>query len=80
MLTAANVTERNARSMLGLMRKTHGDEAVIDAVQRCADERALDPVAFLQGVLRAKTKANGKHAGFSAKNYHEGIEADGSLV
>jgi uncharacterized protein YdaU (DUF1376 family) len=80
MLTASGVSEKNARSMLGLMRKTHGDAAVVDAVQRCADERALQPVEFLQGVLRASTKAAGKHAGFSTKNYRDGVEADGSLA
>ena len=39
--------------MLGLMRKRHGDQAVVDAVQRMADERPLEPVAWLQGVLRS---------------------------
>lgn len=80
LLLAAQVPEKNARSMLGLMRKTHGDAAVIEAIQHCVDERALQPVEFLQGVLRANTKANGKHAGFSTKNYRDGVEADGSLV
>jgi hypothetical protein len=53
MLTAANVSDRNARSMLGLMRKTHGDEAVIGALQRCATEKPLQPVAWLQAALKA---------------------------
>lgn len=54
LLLAAGVPERNARSMLGLMRKTHGDPAVIDAVQRCAEERPLEPVAWLQGALKQR--------------------------
>lgn len=54
LLTAANVAERNARSMLGLMRKTHGDVAVINALQRCADERPLQPVAWLQGLFKSQ--------------------------
>ena len=52
LLTAANVTERNARSMLGLMRKTHGDAAVLDALQRCAEAKPLEPVAWLQAALK----------------------------
>ena len=53
MLTAAGVSERNSRSMLGLMRKTHGDTAVVGALQRCAEERPLQPVAWLQAALKA---------------------------
>jgi len=52
LLTAAAVAEKNARSMLGLMRKMHGDEAVIDAIERCAAERPLQPVEWLQGALK----------------------------
>lgn len=52
LLTAANVADRNARSMLGLMRKTHGDTAVIDALNRCASEKPLQPVAWLQAALK----------------------------
>lgn len=80
LLMAAEVPEKNARSMLGLMRKTHGDEALVDALQRCADEKALEPVAFLQGCLKTPKKSAGKHAGFASKNYREGVEADGSLA
>jgi uncharacterized protein YdaU (DUF1376 family) len=54
LLTAANVTERNCRSMLGLMRKTHGDGAVLEAIQRCAEEKPLEPVAWLQGALKQR--------------------------
>jgi hypothetical protein len=53
LLTAAGVSDRNTRSMLGLMRKTHGDTAVIRALQRCATEKPLQPVAWLQAALKA---------------------------
>jgi hypothetical protein len=53
-LTAAGVSDRNARSMLGLMRKQHGDATVIDAIQRCAEEKPLQPVAWLQAALKAR--------------------------
>ncbi len=80
LLLSAGVPDRNARSMLGLMRKTHGAEAVVAALQRCADERALQPVEFLQGCLKSAKTTAGKHTGFATKNYREGVEADGSLV
>jgi len=51
LLTAAGVSDRNARSMLGLMRKKHGDEAVCAALDRCAEEQPLQPVAWLQKAL-----------------------------
>lgn len=57
LLTASGVSEKNARSMLGMLRKTHGDEDVIAALQACVDSRAMEPVAYLQGVLRAAKSA-----------------------
>lgn len=57
LLTAAGVSDRNARSMLGLMRKQHGDEAVIDALARCAQTQPLEPVAWLQAALKPKPAA-----------------------
>jgi uncharacterized protein YdaU (DUF1376 family) len=54
LLTAANVSDRNARSMLGMFRKQHGDAAVIDALQRCASEKPMQPVPWLQAALKAK--------------------------
>jgi hypothetical protein len=53
LLTATGVSDRNTRSMLGLMRKTHGDTAVIRALQRCATEKPLQAVAWLQAALKA---------------------------
>ncbi|NLZ11646.1 MAG: YdaU family protein [Alcaligenaceae bacterium] len=57
LLTASGVSEKNARSMLGMLRKTHGDENVIAALQACVDSNAMEPVAYLQGVLRAAKAA-----------------------
>lgn len=53
LLTAASVLEKNARSMLGMFRKQHGDAAVIDALQRCAQEKPMQPVPWLQALLKA---------------------------
>jgi hypothetical protein len=46
--------------MLGLLRKTNSDAAVVDAIQRCAAERAGEPVAWLQAALKAKPTARRK--------------------
>jgi hypothetical protein len=56
LLTAAGVAEKNARSMLGLMRKTHGDDAVADAVDRMAQAQPSEPVAWLQATLKARPR------------------------
>ena len=58
LLTAAGVSERNARSMLGLMRKMNGDAAVMDAISRCADHKPVEPVAWLQATLKSANGPN----------------------
>lgn len=62
LLTAAGVSDRNARSMLGLQRKQHGDTAVIEAIRRCASEKPLQPVPWLQAALKAKPQLNRREA------------------
>jgi hypothetical protein len=58
MLQQAGVNDRNARTFLGHLRKVAkargGDKAVVDALNRCADASALDPVTFLQGCFKAR--------------------------
>lgn len=66
LLTAAGVTEKNARSMLGLMRKQHGDDAVVEALNRCAAERPMEPVAWLQAAL--KPHVGGRQSALEARN------------
>lgn len=68
LLTAAGVSDRNARSMLGMQRKTHGDMAVIDALQRCADEKPLQPVPWLQAALKARVKPPNRQAAIEEEN------------
>lgn len=55
LLQSAGVSDRNARSMLGLMRKQHGDKAVADALRRCAEVQAIEPVAWMQAALKSKS-------------------------
>lgn len=83
LITSAGVSDKNARSMLGLFRKDHTDAEVIAALQRCATEKPLQPVPWLQGVLKANGSHHvkaGKHVGFATKDYREGVTNDGSLV
>lgn len=54
LLTSAAVSERNARSMLAALCKANGDEKVVDALQRCATEKPIQPVPWLQAALRSK--------------------------
>jgi hypothetical protein len=68
LLTAANVADRNARSMLGLMRKTHGDPAVIEALQRCATEKPIQPVAWLQAALKTAVKPTNRQIAIEDEN------------
>lgn len=78
LLTVAGVSDKNARSMLALMCKTHTDQAVADAIQRCATEKPVQPVSWLQAALKPKTAR--KHAGFDSKDYRQGVNEDGSFA
>lgn len=84
LLTNAGTTEKHARSFLGLQRKLHGDESLIDKLRDCAKAKPLQPLEWLAAALPpggSKTPAKpGKHTGFDKLNYHEGIEADGSFA
>lgn len=68
LLTAANVSDRNARTMLGFMRKHHGDQAVVDALNACAKERPTEPVAWLQGALKTATKPANRQIAIEDEN------------
>jgi hypothetical protein len=83
LLTGAGVAEKNARSFLAMNAKHHGDKAVAEALNRCANERPVEPISWLQAALGpikpCATKAS-KHSGFESKNYHDGVTADGHLA
>lgn len=57
LLTAAGVSDRNARSFLGAQCKAHGDAAVRQALDRCASEAPLQPVPWLQAALMTAPQA-----------------------
>lgn len=57
LLVTAGLSDKQARTMLGMFRKNHGDDAVVAAIQQCVDEQALEPVGYLQRVLRTTPKS-----------------------
>lgn len=65
LLMAAGVNEKSARSMLAGLCKTHGDDAVVSALEACAEAQPVEPVSWLQKVLGAG-KRSGKSAGSAA--------------
>ena len=71
LLTAAGVAEKNARSMLAGLAKAHGDAAVVQALNDCATAKPVQPVSWLQAVLRTTpanraTPSTNKHSGAAA--------------
>lgn len=52
LLTAAGVSEKNARSMLASLANRNGDANVVAAITRCAIERPVQPVSWLQAALK----------------------------
>ncbi|AVJ30176.1 YdaU family protein [Achromobacter spanius] len=53
LLIAAGQPEKQARSMLGMFRKNHDDADIVRAIQQCVDDQAIEPVGYLQRVLRS---------------------------
>jgi len=83
LLTGAGVAEKNARSFLAMNAKHHGDQAVADALNRCASERPVEPISWLQaalGPIKPGAAKASKHSGFESKNYQDGVTEDGFLA
>lgn len=53
LLGAAGIRESSARQIIGKWRKSHGAEAIIVALGRAQREGAIDPVGFIEGVLKS---------------------------
>jgi hypothetical protein len=51
LLTEAGQSEVNARRLLGQFRKTRSDDDIAEALRRCAQAQAIDPVAWLKRTL-----------------------------
>lgn len=78
LLTTAGVPEKNARSFLAMQCKAHTDQAVADALEACARDRPVEPITWLQAHLKPNP-SRGRHSGFSAKDYREGVTEDGTF-
>lgn len=72
MLVAGGNDEKHSRSFLGMLRKVHGDAAVIDSLRECARAKPLQPLEWLAKALPPKGKS-GKHTGFANVDYMEGL-------
>jgi uncharacterized protein YdaU (DUF1376 family) len=51
LLLAASIPEKSARSFLGGLRKSHGDEALIDGLRDCIKAKPLQPLEWLAARL-----------------------------
>lgn len=51
LLVNAGSQEKHARSFLGKLRKTHGDEAVINKLRDCIREKPIQPLEWLAAAL-----------------------------
>lgn len=68
LLTTGGVEEKQARRFLGFLRKHNTDAEVIEALKRCAVERAVQPVAFLQACLKTTKKHDNKQEAIETSN------------
>lgn len=65
LLTNAGTADKQARSFLGGLRKSHGDQALVDALRECIRAKPLQPLEWLAKVLPpegAKPKLNKQEA------------------
>lgn len=74
MLTTAGVEEKQARSFLGFLRKHNTDAEVIEGLKRCAIERAIQPIPFLQACLKTSKKHDNRQEALEASNRAVGDE------
>ena len=59
-LQSGGIAERDARSMVGKWRRDHGDVEILNALAAAEAAAASEPVAYVQKVLTAKGKPNGR--------------------
>jgi uncharacterized protein YdaU (DUF1376 family) len=74
MLTTSGVEEKQARNFLGFLRKHNTDAAIAEALKRCAVERAIQPIPFLQGCLKTGKKHDNRQESLEASNRAVGEE------
>ena len=73
LLTNAGVADKQARSFLGGLRKTHGDDALVNTLRECIRAKPLQPLEWLAAALPP--------AGIKPKlNKQEALEASNRAV
>ena len=83
-LVSKGISGKAARSFLGLMRKTVGDEVAFELLERAEREDVSDPVPWLRKAMevRKDKPARAYRTGMVSagpKDYSEGVRADGSF-
>lgn len=75
-LKAKGCAEKGARSFLALMRKDHGEAAVVQAIERAEREDVSEPIPWLRNYLAGSTKPSGRRGpipeNFAARDYGQG--------
>lgn len=75
-LKAKGCAEKGARSFLALMRKEHGEVAVVQAIERAEREDISEPIPWLRRCLEVATKPSGRRAptleNFNDRHYGQG--------
>lgn len=61
LLTAAGVSDKNSRSMLAMLCKQHHEGPVLAALEQMAHDRPIEPVSWLQSLLKTKPPAETNH-------------------
>ncbi len=51
LLTNAGISDKQARSFLGGLRKSHGDDALVDALRECIRAKPLQPLEWMAKIL-----------------------------
>lgn len=76
LLTNSGTAEKQARSFLGGLRKSHGDQALIDKLRECLKERPLQPLEWLASALPPSGSPPARKApppeNFGSRNYGTG--------
>ena len=63
LIVQAGKSEAQARAWLGKAKRDFGEEAVIAAISRAKREGAIEPIAFMQGCLRHKSRVEEEFTG-----------------
>lgn len=74
-LMARGVSERSARSFLGLMRKSHCDELVAEAIVKAESDDITDPVPWMRQYLEGRkqtTRRAPRAEDFAMRDYGQG--------